>query len=118
MVGDNVLVKLLDDGRENWAGGVGTGGFSGEARDLNEVEAVGCGEELCLGGVDVAGTGEAGDEENVWAFAGGDAFDDDGEAGGSSGDGLAEERLSQEKDAGEEKQESDEAEGCAGGGHG
>jgi hypothetical protein len=33
------------------------------------------------------------------------------------GDGLTEDGLSQQQDAGEEKEQSDEADGCAGGWH-
>ena len=87
--------------------------MAGEACNLDEVKAVGRGEELCFGGVDVAGGGQAGDEEDVGAFAGGDALDDDGEAGWGGGDGLAEEWLSQQQDAGEEEQQDDNAEGFA-----
>ena len=104
VVGD-VLVELLDYGGEDGAGGVGACGFAGEACQLDEVEAVVCGEELGFGGVDVAGAGEAGEEEHVGGGAAGCAFDDDGEAGGRGGNGLggglcgrglAEERLAQQ----------------------
>jgi hypothetical protein len=81
------------------------------------VEAVGCGEEPGFGGVDVAGAGEAGDEEHVGAFAWGDAFDDDGEACGGGGDSLAEEWLSQQQDAGKDEEKDDEAKSGAGCGH-
>jgi hypothetical protein len=89
VVVDEVLVELLDYRREDWAGGVWAGWLSGEACDLEEVEAIGCGEEFCFGGVDVAGAGEAGDEKDVRCGAAGRAFDDDREAGGRGGDGLA-----------------------------
>jgi hypothetical protein len=91
---------------------------------LDEVETVVSGEEFGFGGVDVAGAGEAGEEENVGGGAAGCAFDDDGKAGGRSGDGLggglwrvglAEERLAQQKDGCEEEEKREEAERGAGG---
>jgi hypothetical protein len=125
VVGD-VLVELLDYGREDGAGGVGACGFSGEACELDEVEAVVCGEKLGFDGVDVARAGEAWDEEYVGSGAAGCAFDDDGEAGGGGGDGLggglcggdglAEERLAQQKEGGEEEEKREEAESGTGGG--
>jgi hypothetical protein len=115
---DDVLVELLDDWSKDGAGGVGASGLTSETCDLDEVQAVAGNEQLCLGGVDIARTGEARDEDDFGAFAGSCAFYDDGEAGGGSGDGLAEERLSQQHDAGEEKEEGDNAECCTGCGHG
>jgi hypothetical protein len=114
----DVLMELFDDRVEDGAGCIGTGWLAGEACDLDEVETVGGGEELCFGCVDVARTGKAGDEEDVGAFAWRDSLDDDREACGRGGDGLAEDGLSQEQDAGEKKEKGDEAEGCAGCGHG
>ena len=112
-----VLVELLDDWSEDRAGCVGTGGLACETGDLDEVKTVVCGEKLRLGGVDVAGAGEAGDKEDVSAFAGSDAFDDDGETGGRGGDCLAEERLSQQEDSGKEEEKGDDAEGFGRCGH-
>lgn len=117
VVDDDVLVELLDYRGEDGAGGIGAGGLSGEACQLDEVKAVGGGEESGLGGVDVSGAGEAGDEEDVGAFAGGYAFDDDREARGCGGDGLAEERLSQQQDAGKEEEKDDDAKSGAGCSH-
>jgi hypothetical protein len=117
VIGGYVLVELLDHGTEDRAGCIGTGGLACETGDLDEVKAVVCSEKLRLGSVDVAGTGEAWDEEDAGAFAGGDAFDDEGETGGRGGGCLAEERSLQQQDAGKEQEKGDEAESFGGCGH-
>ena len=119
LVGDDVLVELLDDGREDGAGGVRAGGISSKARDLDEVQPMGGDEELCFSCVDVARAGEAGDKDDVGAIAWRDAFDDDGEACRRGDDALAEYWFLQQQDSGEEEKKGDEAEDRAGnGGHG
>ena len=65
LVGDDVLVELLDDGREDGAGGVRAGGVSRKAGDLDEMQAMARGEQFCFGSVHVTGTGEARDEDDI-----------------------------------------------------
>jgi hypothetical protein len=125
MVGDDVLVKLLDDGDEDWSGGIRASGFTGEACDLDKVEAIVWSEEPRLGGVDVAGAGEAGDKNDVGSFAARDSFDNYGEAGGGGCDGLAgwlcrewscglaEDRFFEQQEAREKKEKGGKAEGGA-----
>ena len=114
LVGDDVLVELLYDGSEDGSGGVRAGGIASEARDLDEVDPVVCGEEFCFGGVDVARTGEAGDEDDVGAIAWRDSLNDDGEAGRGGDDALAEYWFSQQQNSGEEEKKSDDAKDRAG----
>jgi hypothetical protein len=114
----DVLMELFDDRIEDGAGCIGTGWLAGEACELDEVETIRGGEELCFRGVDVTRTGKAGDKDDVGAFAWRDALDDDSEACGRRGDGLAEDGLSQQQDAGEEKENGDKAESSARCGHG
>lgn len=83
VIGGEVLVELVNDGEEERAGGVGAGGLSGEAVDLDAVETVSGGEEFGFGIENGAGAGEAWEEED--GLAGGGTFCDYGEAGGCWG---------------------------------